>query len=382
MKKICLLGSTGSIGTQALDVVKNHSDLFIITALAAYSNIALLEKQIREFKPQVVAVFDLKSAEELKVNVKDMDVKVLAGMDGLCEICSLNEVDIVLNSVTGMIGLMPTLTAIENKKDIALANKETLVAGGEIVMKKAKENGVNIFPVDSEHSAIFQCLEGLNDKRDLKRVILTASGGPFFGFSYEELKSVTKERALKHPNWDMGAKVTIDSATMMNKGLELIEAKWLFDLEPEKLDVLVHRESIIHSLVEFEDNSVIAQMGVPDMRIPIQYALSFPRHIKSPVKKLDLFEYQNLSFYKADTDVFKCLSLAMKAMKMGGLTPTVMNAADEEAVKLFLNEKIAFTDIAELIEQAMFNVKTEKEISIESIMEADRKSREYVLGTY
>ncbi len=378
MNRITLLGSTGSIGVQATDVADLHSDKFKIVALAAYSNIELLETQIRKYKPQLVAVFDLESAKELKSKIKDTNTKVLEGIDGLCEVASFKEADTVLNSVTGMVGLRPTLAAIEAKKSIALANKETLVAGGALVMEKARQNGVKILPVDSEHSAVFQCLEACADRKELKRVILTASGGPFFGKDYEFLKSVTPAMALKHPNWDMGAKITIDSATMMNKGLEIIEAKWLFDLTPEMIDVVVHPQSIIHSLVEFKDNSVLAQLGVPDMRIPIQYALTYPFRSKTSVKQLNLWECENLSFYKPDIKTFKCLDMCIKAMKIGGLAPATLNGANEEAVALFLKGKISFTDIADLVEKAVENQTELKINNLEDILKADKKARRFI----
>lgn len=378
MKKISIFGSTGSIGTQSLDVVRKHSDKFAISSLAVYSNIDLLEEQIREFKPQNVAVFDLDRASELKLKIRDTSTKVYTGMEGLCELAAQDDSEILLNSVTGMIGLQPTIAAIKAKKDIALANKETLVTGGALVMNLAKEMGVKILPVDSEHSAIFQCLQGLNSEKELKRVIITASGGPFFGKTLEDLKNVTPQMALKHPNWEMGAKITIDSATMMNKGLEVIEAKWLFNLEPEQIDVVVHRESIIHSLVEFSDNSTLAQLGVPDMRIPIQYALTYPQRLESPVKQLNLWDYQNLTFYKADMHTFKCLATAIEALKRGGLSMTAVNGADEEAVKLFLNGKISFTDIAQLVSSAMENQKQVEKFDLKDILQSDIIARDYV----
>ncbi len=380
MKKITLLGSTGSIGVQCLEVVRMHSDKFKIQTLAVRSNIIELESQIREFKPQAVAVFDLNSAKLLKEKVADTGVKVLSGIEGICELVREYDCDFVLNSVTGMVGLKPTLTAVECGKTLALANKESLVTGGELVMKKAKETGALILPVDSEHSAIFQCLNTKHHTDDLKRIIITASGGPFFGKDREYLKTVTPEMALKHPNWDMGSRITIDSATMFNKGLEVIEAKWIFDLQPEQIDVVVHRESIVHSLVEFNDNSVLAQLGVPDMRIPIQYALTYPTRIPSPVKQLNLWDYQNLSFYKADEKTFKCLAVCKNAMVRGGLAPTAANGADEEAVKLFLNNKISFTDIGDLVEAATANQKDVTSFDLEDLIEADRIAREYVLN--
>lgn len=383
MKKLILLGSTGSIGLQALDVVrklKNSESGYEIAGLAVGSNIKLLEEQIREFKPQAVAVFDLEAAAELRLKVKDCSTKVLEGMDGLCELAALPGADTVLNSVTGMVGLKPTLAAIEAGKTLALANKESLVTGGEIVMREAAENNVSILPVDSEHSAIFQCLQGCHDKKQLKKLIVTASGGPFFGKSSDELRAVTPQMALKHPNWNMGARITIDSATMFNKGLEIMEAGWLFGMSADRIDVVVHRESVVHSLIEYDDNSVIAQLGVPDMRIPIQYALTYPDRYPSPVKELSLSDYCNLSFYKPDEDTFKCLASCKRAMARGGLAPAAINGADEEAVKLFLAGKIGFTDIAELVTEAMDAQPDAENITVDDIFEADRRAREYVLS--
>ena len=380
MKKITLLGSGGSIGTQACDVIRKHRDKFSLSAIAVNTNIKICEEQIREFKPQAVAVFDINSANDLKIKVADTNTKVYSGMQGLCEISSMDDCDIVLNSVSGMIGLEPTLCAINAKKNIALANKETLVAGGELVMKKAKEMGVKILPVDSEHSAIFQCLQAMNKKSELNRIIITASGGPFFSWNIEKLQTVTPQMALKHPNWEMGSKITIDSATMMNKGLEVIEAKWLFDLDVSQIDVVVHRESVIHSLVEFTDNSVLAQLGTPDMTIPIQYALTYPDRYPSPAKQLNLWDYQNLSFFKPDTDTFKCLALAINAVKQGGLKAVALNGADEVAVDLFLKGKISFTDIADFVEKAMERQSFKSEVTLENILEADKQSREYIFN--
>lgn len=382
MKKISLLGSTGSIGVQATEVARalKGEDAIELVGLAAHSNIQLLERQLREFKPQAVAVFDLQAAKDLKLKVADTGVKVYSGIEGLCAVAAMESADIVLNSVTGMVGLKPTLAAIGEKKTIALANKETLVTGGAIVMEAAKRQGVKILPVDSEHSAIFQCLQGNHNINELKRVIITASGGPFFGHSRKELEAVTPQMALRHPNWDMGAKITVDSATMMNKGLEIMEAKWLFDLEPHQIDVLVHRESIIHSLVEYVDNSVIAQLGVPDMRIPIQYAITYPKRVPSPVKQLNLWDFKNLSFFQADEHTFQCLASCKKAMARGGLAPAAINGADEEAVRLFLSGKISFTDIGDLVTEAMERQPHVEKLSVEDILEADRAAREYVLS--
>lgn len=382
MKKLSLLGSTGSIGTQALDVVrcirKEGEHAVQVLALAAHSNIRLLEEQIREFKPQAVAVFDLQAANLLKAAVRDLDVKVYAGIEGLCALAELEEADTVLNSVVGMVGLKPTLAALKAKKTVALANKETLVAGGSLVMRTAKENGMEILPVDSEHSAIFQCLQGMHTKSDLKRLILTASGGPFFGRTREELCGVRPADALKHPNWDMGAKVTIDSSTLMNKGLEFIEAKWLFDMDPNDIDVVVHRESIVHSLIEYRDNSMIAQLGVPDMRIPIQYALTYPRRFASPVKRLNLSDWQKLTFFEPDEETFTCLGAMKRAIRRGGTLPTAVNGANEVAVSLFLQEKIGYLDIGEIACTVADSFPAEEITCVEDVLAADRAARAYV----
>ena len=386
MKKLSLLGSTGSIGVQSTEVVRMlektgaEADKYQIVGLAAHSNIKVLEDQIREFKPQAVAVFDVEAAKTLRAKVRDLDVKVLEGMEGLCEVAALEDADVTLNSVTGMVGLKPTLAAIRAGKTLALANKESLVTGGEIVMAEAEERGVSILPVDSEHSAIFQCLQGCHDSRQLKRLIVTASGGPFFGKKLHELHDVTPAMALNHPNWSMGNRITIDSATMFNKGLEIMEARWLFDMGPEDIDVVVHRESIVHSLIEYDDNSVIAQLGVPDMRIPIQYALTYPNRYPSPVKQLNLADYAKLTFYNADEETFKCLASCKKALSRGGLAPAAINGADEVAVKLFLEGKIRFTDIGEMVTAAMEHQPDTDNVTVESIFEADMSAREYVLS--
>ena len=375
-QKLTILGSTGSIGTQALDVVTKRG--YEVTALTASTNVAEIEKQIRQYKPRYAAMADEKAAAELKTAVADTGTKVLSGMEGVCECASLEEADTVLNSVVGIAGLRPTLCAIEQGKNIALANKETLVAGGELVMGKAKEKGVAILPVDSEHSAIFQCLQGMNKKEELKSIILTASGGPFFGRTREELKDVTVAQALKHPNWSMGAKITVDSATMMNKGLELIEAVWLFDIAPSKIDIVVHRESIIHSLIEYNDNSVIAQLGEPDMRIPIQYALTYPERFESPVKKLNLWEHPNLTFYKPDYETFACLNLCREAITRGGLYPCIANGANEMANELFREGKIGFLQIADMVSLAMEKAENTVGGSLEAILAADENARALV----
>lgn len=371
------MGSTGSIGTQTLEVVRGLG--LSVCALAANKNIKRLEDQIREFHPQVAAVYDAEAARELRIAVSDLPVRVLQGMEGLCEAACLNQADLVCNSVVGMVGLRPTLAAINAKKNIALSNKETLVAGGALVMAAAKKNGVRILPVDSEHSAIFQCLQGSPENRALSRIILTASGGPFFGKKREELQNVTPEMALHHPNWDMGPKVTIDSATMMNKGLEIMEAAWLFDMPPEKIDVLVQRESIVHSMIEYNDHSVIAQMGLPDMRLPIQYAITWPERFPSPAGCLDLSDYGSLTFAKADEETFQCLKVCKKALRRGGLVPAAANGANEAAVHLFLEHKISFLNIGEFVQEAADHQPDVPVInSVEDIIHADSRARDYV----
>lgn len=374
MKRLVILGSTGSIGTQALDVAQQLG--YPIVALAAHSNTALLEQQIRQFHPRAAALFDEAAARDLRTRVRDCDVEILSGMEGLCALASREDADVVLNSVVGMVGLLPTLSALRAGHDVALANKETLVAGGELVMGVAREQGVRLLPVDSEHSAIFQCLQGTrqgmwsppqsSDALGIHRLILTASGGPFFGKTAEDLKTVTVQDALRHPNWSMGQKITIDSATMMNKGLELIEARWLFDVAPENIDIVVHRESIVHSLVEFDDYSVLAQLGMPDMRIPIQYALTWPERYVSPVQRLDLAAMGKLTFFKPDDAAFPCMSLCRRALQQGGAYPAAVNAANEVANALFRQKKISFPRIAELIaaalERPLSPVHTEQDI--------------------
>ncbi len=374
-KKISILGSTGSIGTQSLEICEKHG--FSVIGLTANENIGLLEKQARKFGVKYVCIGNPEKYKLLKKNLADTGVKVLCGEEGLCEIAGLDENEIVLNSVVGMVGLLPTLTAIGAGKDVALANKETLVAGGELVMKLAREKGVKIYPVDSEHSAIFQCLQG-NRREQLKKIILTASGGPFFGKTYEELKQVTKQQALHHPNWEMGSKITIDSATLMNKGLEFIEAKWLFDLEPDQIEIVVHRQSVVHSAVEYMDNSVIAQMGVPDMKIPIQYALLYPERVECPVGELSLTDYGTLTFEKPDFGTFKCLETAITAIEAGGVYPCLVNSANEEAVKAFLCDKIKFIQIGEIVSSVLENFEFSEITCYEDIKRADRVAREYV----
>ena len=350
-KNLVILGSTGSIGTQALEVTRQAG--YRVIGLAAARQVDLIEKQLREFSPEVVALYDPAAAEELRKRVTDLPVRVLSGMEGLCELAALPQADMVLNAVVGMVGLRPTLAAVEAGHDVALANKETLVAGGAFVMEAVRRAGVKLLPVDSEHSAIFQCLQGCPPQRRVQRLILTASGGPFFGRKREQLENVTLADALKHPNWSMGQKITIDSATMMNKGLELIEAAWLFAMPPEKIDVVVHRESIIHSLVEYDDNAVLAQLGTPDMRVPIQYALTYPDRLPCPAKQLRLEEWNNLTFYSPDDEAFPALNLARRALTMGGLYPAALNAANEAAVGAFIAGEIGFSDITRLVARAL-----------------------------
>lgn len=375
-KCISVLGSTGSIGTQALEVAKKHG--IRINALAAGSSWKMLAEQCMETGAETVCIFNEQYADDLKNALFGKNVRVLTGMEGLCEISSDPNTDILLNSVVGMIGLLPTLTAIESGKDVALANKETLVAGGELVMKRAAEKNVRIYPVDSEHSAIFQCLQG-NKREQLSKIILTASGGPFFGKKHNELENVTIEQALNHPNWSMGNKITIDSATLMNKGLEFIEAKWLFDLEPEQIEIVVHRQSVVHSAVQYDDNSVIAQMGVPDMKIPIQYALLYPDRFECECKPLSLTDYGTLTFEKPDFDTFKCLSACIEAIKRGGAYPCIVNGANEEAVRLFLNGKIKFTRIGELVGSTLAEFSFHNIEKYEDVTEWDKKAREFIL---
>ncbi|HOQ16490.1 MAG TPA: 1-deoxy-D-xylulose-5-phosphate reductoisomerase [Defluviitaleaceae bacterium] len=372
MKAISILGSTGSIGTQTLDVVRNLGNIEV-KALSTNKNIDLLEKQIEEFHPKKVAVMDDEKAYELKKRIGSK-IEVLKGLEGLCEIAEMDETDTVVTSVVGVIGLIPTFKAIQKKKNIALANKETLVTAGKIIMEEAKKNNVSIYPVDSEHSAIFQCLQG-NAHNKISRIILTASGGPFRGKSLKELEMVTVEEALKHPNWEMGAKITIDSATMMNKGLEVIEAKWLFDVELNQIEVLVHPQSIIHSMVEFEDGSIMAQMGEPDMRLPIQYALTYPKRITNNWPRINFRQRNMLSFEEVDLSVFKCLQLAYDALKIGGTMPAVLNAANEVAVDKFLKKEINFLDIAKIIEATMEKHELIKNPSLSDILDVDQWAR-------
>lgn len=380
MKNISILGSTGSIGTQSLDVCRMHG--YNVKCLTANSSVDIIENQVREFKPELVCMMNEEAAKNLRSRIADTSVKVVSGMDGLIECAVYDGADTVLNSVVGMIGLQPTLEAIKAKKTIALANKETLVAGGHLVTNLAKENGVSILPVDSEHSAIFQAMQGSPRKEAIKKIILTASGGPFFGKKLSELENVTPADALKHPNWNMGAKITIDSATMMNKGLEFIEAKWLFDMPNEDIEIVIHRESVVHSAIVYQDNSMIAQLGVPDMRIPIQYALTYPEREPSPVEPLSLAEYGKLTFFEPDYETFKCINVCKKAIEMGGLHPAAANGANEESVKLFLKGEIKFTDIAYLNEEAMLKAPDKKAFTLEDVLETDRAARDYVIANY
>ena len=375
IKTVSILGSTGSIGTQSLEVCEKHD--IKVTALAAHSSVDMLEQQARKFRPSKVCIYRDDKYAELKERLADMDIKVLSGMDGLCEIAVMEESDIVLNSVVGMVGLLPTLTAMEAGKNVALANKETLVAGGKLVTELAKKKGVTIYPIDSEHSAVFQCLQG-NKREQLSKMILTASGGPFFGYTYDQLKNVTKEQALHHPNWDMGNKITIDSATLMNKGLEFIEAKWLFDLRPDQIEIVVHRQSVVHSAVEYNDYSVIAQMGVPDMKIPIQYALLYPDRMECPTGRLSLTDYGKLTFEKPDYDTFKCLSAAIEAITRGGAYPCLVNSANEEAVRAFLHDEIKFIQIGEIVSSVLDKFEYFGINSYEDVTKADSMAREYV----
>ena len=379
VQTLSILGSTGSIGTQTLDVVRKLN--LTVKALSAHSSIGLLEEQIREFKPALAVVFDEKRAEELKINIADTDTKVLSGMDGLFEICH-DDSELLVNSVVGMVGLAPTLEAINAKKNIAFANKETLVAGGELVMNAVRENGVKLLPVDSEHSAIFQCLQAAPPHKALKKILLTASGGPFFGMTTDELRGVTVEQALNHPNWDMGAKITIDSATMMNKGLEIIEAAWLFDTDPDDIEVVVHRESIIHSMIEFTDHSILAQLGMPDMRIPIQYAITYPERYPSLVPEIEWKTLSQMTFFSADDKTFKCLAACKRAMKKGGLYPAVANGANEVANRLFRDRKISFLAIGELVSAAVDELNVGKASCLDDVLEADAMAREFVNENY
>lgn len=379
MKNICILGVTGSIGTQTLEVLRREKHSFSLKAVSANTNHQAIIGIINEFNPDFVTMTDEKSYNLVKNYCfgNNKNTRVLKGMDGLVYISTLPEVDIVVTSIVGMIGLRPTLAAIKAKKDIALANKETLVVGGELVMKAAKEFGVKILPVDSEHGAVFQCLQG-NDISKLDKIILTASGGPFRCKDLEELRNVTKEIALKHPKWNMGPKISIDSATLMNKGLEVIEAHWLFNVSYENIEVIVHPQSVIHSMVQYIDGSVMAQLGTTDMKLPIQYALNYPERCNAVVDKINFYDLNTLSFEKPDLDTFKCLRLAYEAGRMGGLMPTIMNAANEVSVELFLNNKIKFLQIGDIVEESMINFANKDKIDLESILEIDFRVREKI----
>lgn len=378
MKKISILGSTGSIGTQTLDVVRKNPDKFKVIAISANSSVDLLLEQIIEFKPKYVAVYNEDSAKKLKEKIpSNINIEVLSGMEGLEKISSLDEIDVLLTAIVGMIGLVPTLCAIRNGKTIALANKETLVTAGKLVMNEAKKYNVDILPVDSEHSAIFQCLNGEKNK-NIEKIILTASGGPFRGKNKEELLNVTKNEALKHPNWNMGRKISIDSSTLMNKGLEVIEAKWLFDVDYKDIDVVIHPQSIIHSMVQFNDSSIIAQMGCPDMRLPIQYALTYPDRMLNDFERMDFTKFSKLTFEKPDLDTFPCLKLAFDCLKMGGTYCTVLNASNEVLVNEFLEDKIGFYDIPYYIEKTLQAHNSIENPTLEEILEVDRWAREYV----
>lgn len=379
MKKIAILGSTGSIGTQTLDVVRANGDIEVL-GISAGRNVKMLEEQAREFHPQLIAVWDENAAKDLAVRLSDMDVKIVSGMEGLLELARMPQTDILVTAVVGMIGIRPTMEGIKAGKDIALANKETLVTAGHLIIPMAKEHGVQILPVDSEHSAIFQSLQG-NQDNEIRRILLTASGGPFRGYSLEQLEQVSLEQALNHPNWSMGSKITIDSATMMNKGLEVIEARWLFDVPLEKIQVVVHPQSILHSAVEYMDSSVIGQMGNPDMRIPIAYAFSYPERmdLSDVTQPLDLFSLkEGMSFYPADRSVFKTIDLAYEACREGGSCPVVLNGANEVLVDLFLHGKIRFIDIQNFLIQMMEVHQTKRNLDLETILEEDMRGREDV----
>lgn len=376
IRNISILGSTGSIGTQTLSVAREHKNIRI-KAITANSNVKLLEQQAREFNPELICVANEKAASDLKTRLADCSIKILGGRESLSEAAVYKTADTIVTAVVGISGLMPTVDAIKAGKNIALANKETLVTGGHIVTKLARENNVSILPVDSEHSAIFQSLMGNNKKR-VKNIILTASGGPFFGKTREDLTDITPQQALKHPNWNMGAKVTIDSSTLVNKGLEVIEAKWLFGVNVDSIRVLVHRQSIVHSMVEYEDNAVIAQLGTPDMRVPIQFALTYPDRLSISNNTLDLVKAGALTFEEPDTDTFIALSLARKAIKAGGIMPTIFNSADEAAVELFLNGRLSYLGISDVIEKAMDSADNIKDPSLEDIFAADKAAKEFV----
>ncbi len=376
MKKIAILGSTGSIGTQTLEIVRENPDLEVV-ALAAGNNVTLLEEQIREFKPRLVSLQSEAACEDLKTRIADLQVEVVPGMEGLIRIAEMEESEVLVTAIVGMIGIRPTIAAIKKKKDIALANKETLVTAGHIIMPLAEEMGVSILPVDSEHSAIFQSMQGENKDR-IEKLLITASGGPFRGKTRDELVNIQVEDALKHPNWSMGSKITIDSATLVNKGLEVMEAKWLFDVDLDRIQVVVHPQSIIHSMVQYVDGGIIAQLGTPDMKLPIQYALFYPDRRPMNGKRVDFYELGNITFEKPDMDTFTGLKLAMRAAGEGGSIPTVFNAANEKAVSLFLNRKIRFLEIPEIIEMCMDAHQRVENPSVEQILAAERETYELI----
>ncbi len=376
IKRIGVLGSTGSIGSQTLEIVRNNKDLQV-TALAAGTSVTLMERQIREFSPQLAVMWTEEAAKDLRERVADLPVRVLCGMEGLLTLAAMEDMDILVTAIVGMIGIRPTIAAISAGKTIALANKETLVTAGHIIMPLAAEKKVPILPVDSEHSAIFQSMNGENRKR-VRKILLTASGGPFRGKKREELADITVEDALKHPNWSMGRKITVDSSTLVNKGLEVIEAKWLFNVEPENIQVVVQPQSVIHSMVEYEDGGIMAQLGTPDMKLPIQYALFYPDRRPLSGKRLDFYEMKSITFEKPDTDTFLGLPLAYRAIHVGGSMPTVFNAANEKAVALFLDKKISFLTIYDLIQGAMENHKVVENPSVEQILEAEAEAHAFV----
>ncbi len=376
MKKIGILGSTGSIGTQTLDIVRKEKDLEVVS-LAAGSNVSLLEAQIREFRPKIAALREEKAAADLRTRVQDLPVRIVSGMEGLLEVAAAEEMEVLVTGIVGMIGIKPTIAAIEAGKDIALANKETLVTAGHIIMPLAKRKGVSILPVDSEHSAIFQSMHGENRAR-VEKILLTASGGPFRGKSREELADMTVEDALKHPNWSMGKKVTIDSASLCNKGLEVMEARWLFDVSLSQIEVVVHPQSILHSAVQYADGGIMGQMGVPDMKLPIQYALFYPDRRPMDIGRVDLCKLGSLTFEKPDTETFQGLALAYRAAERGGSLPTVFNAANEKAVALFLDKKLRFLEIPELIGAAMDAHQVTENPTVEEILAAETETYEYI----
>lgn len=380
MKKIAILGSTGSIGTQTLEIVRENMDLQVV-GLAAGNNVDLLEKQIREFRPRLVSLQSEKACKELAERTKDVEVEIIPGMDGLIQIAEMEESEVLVTAIVGMIGIRPTIAAIQKKKDIALANKETLVTAGHIIMPMAAEYGVSILPVDSEHSAIFQSMQGENKNR-IDKLLITASGGPFRGKTRQQLENIQVEDALKHPNWSMGNKITIDSATLVNKGLEVMEAKWLFDMDLDRIQIVVHPQSIIHSMVQYVDGGIIAQLGTPDMKLPIQYALFYPDRRPMNGKKVDFYELGSITFEKPDIETFTGLKLALEAAKQGGSVPTVFNAANEKAVSLFLNRKIRFLQIPEVIGQCMEAHKRIENPTVADILDTEQATYEFIQSKF